>query len=208
MKQARTTRRSFQQEVSEAIATVTEIQSRVSDNDTYAVIAFDAAGYDAATIYPRVTVLTFEAWKAYGRHVTKGAKAVHVPVWKPRREKTDSGWQVVTHTSKSGEEKALMVQTTAYLFHVSQTAAYTPDELEKLTKGATVPAFLPMTREQLAALAAAPCMEDTAKDDTPAAIEPETDTPEEIAADDRRVAAGRDRFAGGHRSPGVLPLFA
>lgn len=154
---ARAPHRSFQEEVSDAIATVQQIRARNSDNDTYAVIAFAEAGFDPATIYPRQNVWTFAAFKAFGMHVRKNARAVRVPVWKPKKIRTANGWEIATRIDRTtGEEKAQMVQAEAFLFHVSQAEPYTAEELARLCKGGRVPQFLPLTAEMRATLDAAP----------------------------------------------------
>src|SRR5688572_1074717 len=56
------------------------------------VRAFMARGIPAEEIVPRVNVFTFNAWKALGRYVRKGEKAVAVLTWVPftRKERDAS----------------------------------------------------------------------------------------------------------------------
>lgn len=89
------------------------IQSRVSQNDFAIIHQFYACGVNPEEIIPRVTVLTFKAWKAMGRRVALGASSQRVTVWRPIK-KTDK---------KTGKEKDGMIPTTACLFHISQTIA-------------------------------------------------------------------------------------
>lgn len=74
-----------------------------------AVIAeFTERGIPASEIIPGENVLTFNAWKALGRHVKRGEKGVRVCTMRPVKD--DAG------------EVAGKAFTTAYVFHVSQTA--------------------------------------------------------------------------------------
>ena len=86
-------------------------------NSNYAIIMreFMARGIASADINPRENVLTFNAWKALGRHVRKGEHGVAVVTFIPAQAKVDA----------SGNESAPRgsIPRTAYVFHVSQTEA-------------------------------------------------------------------------------------
>lgn len=83
------------------------IRSGHSKNDFLAIMAFADLGVDVLDVEPRVNVLTYNAWKAEGRQVARGARSVRVPVWIPIKAKD------------GGKDK--MVPRDATLFHVSQT---------------------------------------------------------------------------------------
>lgn len=85
------------------------IQAGFSKNDEAVIYALAEAGVDPADIDPRGNVLTFNAWKAAGRRVAKGATAVRVQTWIPCGPTDDSG------------KPARLRPKTAFLFHVSQT---------------------------------------------------------------------------------------
>jgi antirestriction protein ArdC len=81
----------------------------------YAAIfsGFAEKGIPADQVEPRVNVLTFDAWKALGRHVKKGEHGVRVCTWIPMTKKDDSG-----------EAKPIgMKPRSTTVFHVSQTEA-------------------------------------------------------------------------------------
>ena len=80
---------------------------------------FMAKGIAEADILPRENVLTFEAWRALGRHVKRGEHGVHVQTWVPIEAKVDT---------ETGEtvRKAGRRPKTAVVFHVSQTEANSP----------------------------------------------------------------------------------
>jgi len=83
--------------------------SKPGQNDVAAVAAFEARGIEG--VIPRLNVFTFAAWKACGRSVMGGQKAVHVPIVK-----------TATYDDKdTSEEKVRKYSGTAYLFHLSQT---------------------------------------------------------------------------------------
>jgi antirestriction protein ArdC len=67
-------------------------------------------GIAEADILPRLNVLTFNAWKAMGRHVRKGEHGVKVLTWIP-----------VQRTAKDGTVESGKRPRTATVFHVSQT---------------------------------------------------------------------------------------
>jgi antirestriction protein ArdC len=74
---------------------------------------FMARGIAEADILPRVNVLTFQAWKALGRHVRKGEHGVAVCTWVPLKDKVDKDTGAVTPGGRRPK--------TAVVFHVSQT---------------------------------------------------------------------------------------
>ena len=74
---------------------------------------FEAMGIPEAEILPRVNVLTFEAWRALGRHVRKGEHGVKVVTWVPLADKVDAETGEVTPRGKRPK--------VAVVFHVSQT---------------------------------------------------------------------------------------
>lgn len=92
--------------------TLARIQSGYSSNDELVLEAFEAAGFE--DVEPRVTVLTYKAWKAKGRQVLRGEKALRVMVWAPVFSKAER--------DEAGRPKVVgMRQRAASLFHVSQT---------------------------------------------------------------------------------------
>ena len=80
-----------------------------SKNDVVAIVAFKEREFE--DIRPRENIFTFAAWKACGRSVLKGQKAVHVPIVKMSRKEDP----------ETGEEIVRRYPSTAYIFHVSQT---------------------------------------------------------------------------------------
>jgi hypothetical protein len=96
------------------------IQSGFSKNDELVICAFAEAGVDPDEIEPRENVLTFNAWRAKGRKVAKGATSVRVQTWIPCRDKDgDDG-------AREGEvstRRRKMRPKIAFLFHMSQTIA-------------------------------------------------------------------------------------
>lgn len=89
------------------------IRSGFSKNDQAVIIAFAEAGIDPDQITPRQNVLTFDAWKAAGRQVAKGATSLRIEVWVPRKGKK---------TEEDDEKKGgALMRRTARLFHESQT---------------------------------------------------------------------------------------
>lgn len=124
------TRRTFktkEEMIRDAKSALLEIQAGTSENDTYATLLF-AERYPLDSIIPRVTLLTFNAWKAFGRHVRKGEKGTAVTVWTPLTRRSESGArEVVTrHNEKTGSDTPVMIATTSHLFHIAQTE---PDEV-------------------------------------------------------------------------------
>lgn len=79
-------------------------------NELLAVGMFAARGIPESDIKPRENVFTFNAWKALGRQVRKGEKAVALPTRKTCRKK-----------KPDGTEDVYTVPWTAYVFHISQT---------------------------------------------------------------------------------------
>jgi hypothetical protein len=66
---------------------------------------FAAKGIPEADIQPRVNVFTYKAWRAKGRQVRRGEKAVKVVTWIPSDD----------------TPKSRAFPKTAFVFHVSQT---------------------------------------------------------------------------------------
>lgn len=64
-------------------------------------------------IRPRENVLTYNAWRALGRHVRKGEHGVRITTWITRGEEKDAAGKVV----KNGRR----FPKTAVVFHVTQT---------------------------------------------------------------------------------------
>jgi len=87
--------------------TLARIESGFSKNDFAAIKAFAHAGIDPESLQPRINILTYKAWRAKGRQVSKGAISVRVTVWIP--------------TTENGKKK--MIPKNASLFHESQTIA-------------------------------------------------------------------------------------
>jgi antirestriction protein ArdC len=81
---------------------------RSAGNMIAVITEFVDRGIPASEITPGENVLTFNAWKALGRHVKRGEKGVKVCTMRPVTD--DSG------------EIAGRAFTSAYVFHVSQTA--------------------------------------------------------------------------------------
>ncbi len=77
---------------------------------------FIEKGIPESEIRPRENVLTFEAWKALGRHVRRGEHGVRVVTWIETPAKVDAA---------TGEEirKAGRRPWSAVVFHISQTEA-------------------------------------------------------------------------------------
>src|SRR5438132_68707 len=77
------TRPTFETRIRTAKEQVTRIQSTPPcENDT-AVVMIMADRFPVDSIIPRVTVLPYDAWLAFGRHVRKGETSTHVTVWVP-----------------------------------------------------------------------------------------------------------------------------
>lgn len=85
-------------------------------NDALVILAFADAGIPPELIDPRFNVLTFNAWKAKGRRVAKGAKSIAVTVWIPVKGKAAS----VDETSDKPKRGGMRPKNTR-LFHISQT---------------------------------------------------------------------------------------
>lgn len=73
-----------------------------------------AKGISEKDIEPRVNVLTYQAWKAKGRHVRKGEHGVKIMTYIPteREEKKEDGTKEIKYGSRPW---------TATVFHISQT---------------------------------------------------------------------------------------
>jgi hypothetical protein len=86
-------------------------------NDALVVMAFADRGIAPEQIEPRHNVLTFNAWKAKGRRVAKGAVSVKVTTWIPCEDRSK------TEDTEDGKKPKSLRPKTACLFHVSQTVA-------------------------------------------------------------------------------------
>ena len=85
------------------------------------ITGFMEKGIKADDIEPRVNVLTFQAWRALGRHVRKGEHGVNVLTWIPVADKKDK----ITGEIVAGGRRP----KGATVFHISQTDADTvPNE--------------------------------------------------------------------------------
>ena len=103
---------------------MTEAQAEALDRATsgtsvanYEMIfsGFAAKGIAESDIFPRVNVLTFDAWKAKGRSVKKGEHGVriftYVEVKSLQRDPSDGSEKATTHRRPSS----------TVVFHISQT---------------------------------------------------------------------------------------
>ncbi len=77
---------------------------------------FAEKGIPAEQINPRVDVLTFNAWRALGRHVRRGEHGVKVTTWVTAGPKK-------TVIEADGESKGFRFPKTTTVFHISQTQA-------------------------------------------------------------------------------------
>ena len=80
-------------------------------------------GIAESDIQPRENVLTFNAWRALGRHVRRGEKGVRVVTWVDAIAKSTDG---------EGNEEARPYRycTGATVFHISQTDTDAADMVE------------------------------------------------------------------------------
>lgn len=76
-------------------------------NDALVIMGFSERGIPAEQIDPRHNVLTFNAWKAKGRVVAKGAISVRAITWIPCKDK--------------GKDTKSLRPKNVFLFHESQT---------------------------------------------------------------------------------------
>lgn len=116
--------RTEEDRIRDAKASLAEIRNGFSVNDETAFMMFAAKGYPVETIIPRVTLLTFNAWKAYGRHVRKAEKGTAVTVWRPLSRKDDAGNSVpVMRRAGDGSatDSPVLFAATSHLFHIAQT---------------------------------------------------------------------------------------
>ena len=112
-------RRKTTEDPATALARIQSMQ--FGPNDVAVIVAFSECGIDPENIDPRHNVLTFNAWKAKGRRVGKGAISQRVTVWIPTGKDSDEP----AEPPKDGEKpkRSGMRPTTARLFHESQTVA-------------------------------------------------------------------------------------
>jgi len=80
---------------------------------------FMERGIPEEEILPRENVLTFQAWRAKGRHVRRGEHGVRVTTWIDIAEARDDSGAV---TRKAGRRP-----WSAVVFHVSQTDPDSPE---------------------------------------------------------------------------------
>ena len=83
--------------------------------------AFSEAGIPPEDIDPRNNVLTFNAWKAKGRRVAKGAKSVAVTVWIPIIGKKSDPEPNDTGDDDAKKKRGGMRPKLTRLFHEWQT---------------------------------------------------------------------------------------
>lgn len=102
----------------EALERATTGESVANYDAIYA--GFEAMGIPKNEILPRVNVLTFNAWRALGRHVRKGERGVRIFTRIDVNVKADPDDEDAGHVRVS-KGKAVTV------FHVSQTD---PDEAQ------------------------------------------------------------------------------
>lgn len=89
-------------------------------NDARVVEGFAARGIPVADIIPRQNVLSYDAWRALGRHVRKGEHGVKLLTYvEGVRERTDDATGMI-------ERKAFKRPWTVHVFHISQTDADAP----------------------------------------------------------------------------------
>jgi antirestriction protein ArdC len=97
-----------------------EALSRATTGQSWAnypaiMAGFTEKGIPEGEILPRENVLTFQAWRALGRHVKRGEHGVRVTTWIPFAETRDDAGAV---TRRAGRRP-----WSAVVFHVSQTEA-------------------------------------------------------------------------------------
>lgn len=201
MKKSKGPRRlSPEERIAAAKAAFQKTQSvKVTSNDVAVIQLFADRGIDPETVIPRVTVLTFSAWAAFGRHVKRGEAAIPLPVFEVgSRENKDTG-----------ETETFRFLKTSHVFHISQTE---PDERPHRDAWS-------LTAEMEAALRRTipPAPEETSEPEPmPVTISYgatviHSTAPEETtaAADLRAAATARERYtSNGRRTPGDAPLFS
>lgn len=117
MKKSKGPRRlSPEERIAAAKAAFQKTQSvKVTSNDVAVIQLCADRGIDPETVIPRVTVLTYNAWAAFGRHVKRGETAIPLPVF-----------EIGTRENKeTGETESFRFLKTSHVFHISQTE---PDE--------------------------------------------------------------------------------
>jgi hypothetical protein len=97
-----------------------EALSRATTGQSWAnfpaiMAGFIEKGIPEQDILPRENVLTFQAWKALGRHVMRSEHGVRVTTWIPIAETRDESGAVTRAAGKR--------PWSAVVFHVSQTEA-------------------------------------------------------------------------------------
>jgi len=96
------------------------------------ISGFIEKGIPEEQILPRVNVLTYDAWKALGRHVRKGEHGVKVLTWlqmegKQEVPQYDENEMLVENKDKP---KSYRRPWSTTVFHVSQTEPYTNDAVQ------------------------------------------------------------------------------
>jgi hypothetical protein len=97
-----------------------EALSRATTGQSWAnfpaiIAGFIEKGIPEGVIRPRENVLTFQAWRAVGRHVRRGEHGVRGTTWIPIAETRDEAGAV---TRKAGKRP-----WSAVVFHITQTEA-------------------------------------------------------------------------------------
>ena len=80
---------------------------------------FVEMGIAPSEITPRVNVFTYNAWRALGRQVRKGAHGVKVVTWITAKPKSAEDAQPASAANEQGEDYKFPRSVT--VFHVSQT---------------------------------------------------------------------------------------
>ena len=124
----RARRRRSNRETESPEAALARIEAGFSANDEAVIAAFADAGIDPADIEPRHNVLTFNAWKAKGRRVAKGATSIRVTVWIPAGQDSDDPQAAAVESTGEGQansdgKRKRLRPVVARLFHESQTVA-------------------------------------------------------------------------------------
>jgi hypothetical protein len=86
-------------------------------NDLAVIDAFAARGIEA---HPRVDVFTYNGWRALGRQVKRGEKAVKITTWIKKPAERVSG-DTAAIAALNGVEVMTSYPKAAFVFHISQT---------------------------------------------------------------------------------------
>lgn len=90
--------------------------SRSMANHLAVIEGFASRGIPESEIEPTVNVLTYHAWRAVGRQVRRGEKAVRIPTWVPITREVEDPETGETVRQQTGRRPKA-----AYVFHISQT---------------------------------------------------------------------------------------